>query len=368
MFRKKGFKAVILVLTMFLVLGMLAGCGGGTDDTSDTTANTDNNATDNNSADQQTNSAYQDAENALYEALAPLPEKDTGVKLAAIESTLANSFWVTMQEGYEAAAEEYGVTIDVMATDTETDIQGQLDIMNTLLVKDYSAIAVSPLTENNLIPGIVSANEKGVKIVAVGNGVDEDALAEANGSIEAFITSDFKAQGTMGAEYIIEKTGGQGKVAIIEGMPGGTQSEARKNGAKEAFEAAGMEILPIQTGNWDRQTAYDLTAALIDANPDLVGICCGNDVMALGAVEALKAKGVKDNVMVVGVDFIEEARDSIKAGELDATVAMSPYLFGKAGVLMALKAVQGQEITDDVVWTPLMLVTADTVDSMEGWK
>lgn len=315
-----------------------------------------------------TNSAFEEADRALEEALAPLPEKGTGAKLAAIESTLANSFWLTMKEGYEDAAKDWGVTIDVMATESETDTQGQLEIMNTLLAKDYDAIAVSPLTEQNLIPGIVAANQSGVPVVAVGNGVDTEALEAAGGSIAAFVTSDFKAQGTLGAEFIIEKTGGKGKVAVIEGIPGATQSDARRDGAVEAFEAAGMEVLPVQTANFDRQKAYDVMSALIDAHPDIVGVTCGNDIMALGAIQALKDKGMKDQVLVVGVDFIEEAKASIEAGELDATVAMSPYLFGKAGLLASLKAIEGHSFDDAVIWTPLFLVTAENVDSMEGWK
>ena len=79
-----------------------------------------------------------------------------------------------------------------------------------------------------------------------------------------------------------------------------------------------------------------VTVALADANPDLASIACGNDIMALGAVEALKKKGMKDRVVVVGVDFIEEAKASIERGELDATVAMSPYLLGKAGTILSL--------------------------------
>ena len=357
MFKKESIlKVLMLGLVLVLALGLATACGNANETETD------------DPAEPVANSAFQDAETALMEALAPMPEAGTGVKLAAIESTLANPFWVTMQEGYEAAAAEYGVTIDVMATDTKTDISGQLEMLNTLLQKDYAAIAVSPLTEQNLIPGIVTANGKGVKIVAVGNGVDTDALAAANGAIEAFITTDFKEQGILGAQYVLEKIGNEGKVAVIEGMPGGTQSEARKNGALEVFEVAGVEVLPVQTGNWDRQTAYDLTAALIDANPDLKGITCGNDVMALGAVEALKAKGLKDQVVVVGIDFTDDARTSIQAGELDASVAMSPYLFGKAGVIIALKAIQGHEISESIVWTPNQLVTADNVASMEGWK
>lgn len=356
-------KKLFSTLLIFSLLSMtvLSGCSSQTTEEEQPQEQTEQQET-------VTNTAFEEANKALEEALAPLPEKGSGVKLAAIESTLANSFWTVMQEGYEAAAEEYGVTIDVLATETEDDFDGQLNILENLLVKDYAGIAVSPLTEQNLIPGIVQANQDEIAMVAVGNGVDSEALKAANGYISAFITSDFKAQGTLGAEYIIEKTGGEGKVAIIEGIPGATQSDARRNGAKEAFEEAGMEVVSIQTANFDMQKAYDATISILEANPDIVGITCGNDTMALGVVNALKEKGVKDKVMVVGVDFIEEAKDSIKNGELDATVAMSPYLFGKAGVLTLLKVIQGHEISEDVIWTPLSLVTAENVDSMEGWK
>lgn len=357
-------KKILSLLMIALMVIALVGCSTTSEEPDSNTENTENTETEEPVA----NSAFDEANKALEEALAPLPDKNTDVKIAAIESTLANSFWQIMQEGYEDAAKDWGVTIDVMATDTETDTQGQLEIMNTLLAKDYAAIAVSPLTEQNLIPGIVAANKDKVPVVAVGNGVDADALKAANGAIAAFVTSDFKVQGTLGAEYIIEKIGGTGKVAVIEGIPGATQSDARRDGALEAFEAAGMEVLPVQTANFDRQTAYDLMNALIDANPDIVGVTCGNDIMALGVVEALKDKDMKDKVMVVGVDFIEEAKASIEAGELDGTVAMSPYLFGKAGLLASLKAIQGHTFNETVIWTPLSLVTADNVAAMEGWK
>ena len=77
---------------------------------------------------------------------------------------------------------------------------------------------------------------------------------------------------------------------------------------------------------------------------------------------------MKDKVVVVGVDFIEEAKASIERGELDATVAMSPYLLGKAGTILSLKALRGDTFAEDVVWTPIKLVDKGNVASMEGWR
>jgi ABC-type sugar transport system substrate-binding protein len=124
----------------------------------------------------------------------------------------------------------------------------------------------------------------------------------------------------------------------------------------------------VEAADWDRQKAYDIATNILQANPDIAGIMCANDEMALGVVEALKAAGVKDKVKVVGIDFIEEAKTSIQNGELDGSVVMSPYLFGKAGLILALKAIQGQTITSDMFWTPFALVNASNVNQYDGWK
>lgn len=359
-------KLVSVLLCAAMVAAMAAGCGGSQEDTQESKDEKESGSSKTEAVSEDT--MFGQALAQVDEDLAPLPEKDTGKKLAAIESTLSNSFWVTMQEGYEDAAEEFGVTIDIQATDSDTDTAGQLDIMNNMLVKDYEAIAVSPLTEDCLISGIVAANQSDIKVITTGNEVNEEALEEAGGYLDAKITVDFHNQGVLGAQYIIDQTGGEGKVAIIAGNEGATQSDARRDGAKETFEAAGMEVVSVEQCDFDAQKAYDAASALIEANPDLVGITCGNDDMALGVVRALEEKGVKDQVMVVGVDFTEEAKAAIEEGTYDATVAMSPYLMGREGVIIMLKALEGQDVSEVGDGTPMVVVDADNVDQMSDWR
>ena len=237
-----------------------------------------------------------------------------------------------------------------------------------MLVKDYAAIAVSPLTGDCLISGIVKANQDEVPIITTGNEVDADALKEAGGSLTGMITVDFKSQGEMGAQYIIDNNKSDSKkVAVIAGNEGGTQADARRDGAKEAFEVAGYDVVAVEQCDFDVQKAYDAATAIIEANPDLAGIACGNDDMALGVVKALQEKDMKDQVMVVGVDFTEEAKAAIEDGTYDATVAMSPYLMGREAVIMMLKALEGQEVTSIGDSTPMALVNADNVAEMSDW-
>lgn len=353
-------RRTLAVLVIMALVAGLAGCGGQKAPTAPKQQEKKTQT--------ESNAAFKAAEDQLLKSLAPLPKASKAYKLAALEITLANPFWVTMKEGYEDAAKEYGVSIDVLSAPKEDDVNSQLETLKTLINKDYDAIAISAITPYNLIPGVAEATKKGIPVVAVGTSVDSEAAKKAGAKVEAFITSSFEDQGKMGAEYIIKKIG-SGKVAVIEGLPGAAQGEARKTGAKKAFEAnKNIELVAVQPGNWDRQKAYDITSNLIQAHPDLKGIYCANDVMALGAVEALKAAGKKDQVVVVGTDFIDDARKSIEAGELDGTVAMSPYLFGKGGVILALKVLEGQMINQDIYWTPLALVDKSNLKTFDGWK
>lgn len=364
-------KLVSMLLCVAMVAVMAVGCGSPSDDTADEPK--DDKATEESESQDEPEEEAAGEETLFQQALAqvdkdlaPLPKKDTGAELGAIESTLSNSFWVTMREGYEDAADEYGVHVDVQATTSDTDTAGQLDILNNMLVKNYAAIAVSPLTEDCLISGIVAANQSDVKIITTGNQVNEDALAQAGGAIDAKITVDFYNQGVLGAQYIIDNTDG-GKVAVIAGNEGGTQADARRDGAKDTFEAAGMEVVAVEQCDFDAQKAYDAAAAIVEANPDLVGIACGNDDMALGVVRALQEKEMKDQVKVVGVDFTEEAKAAIEEGSYDASVAMSPYLMGREGIIIMLKALEGQDVSEVGDSTPMAVVDASNVGLMSDW-
>lgn len=364
---KKKLLSSLLCVTM--VSAMLMGCGSSSEETEEAPEETTEEAAEEEeAADDGEMTVFEAALAQVDEDLAPLPEKDTGVTLGAIESTLSNSFWVVMQEGYEDTAEEYGVTVDIQATDSDTDTAGQLDILENMLVKNYSAISVSPLTGDCLISGIVQANQDDVKIITTGNEVDEEALKEAGGTLTGKITVDFYSQGVYGAQYIIDNNKSDSKkVAVIAGNEGGTQADARRDGAIDTFEAAGYEVVAVEQCDFDVQKAYDAATAIYEANPDIVGITCGNDDMGLGVVKALQEKEAKDDVMVVGVDFTEEAKAAIEEGTYDASVAMSPYLMGREAVIIMLKALEGQDVSSVGDSTPMAIVDASNVAQMSDW-
>lgn len=366
MLNKKGetgmnFKRILSLLVIMTMLVSIVGCGNG--------ATNNENQENTPKQSENTNPKMLEMEEVLMSQLQPLPQTDTGDKIGILVITLTNPFWVGMKEAYEAAGKELGVEVEVMAAPTENDTKSQLETLQAMIAKDYKALILSPIEPFNLVPGVVQANKKGIKVINLGPGIDKQAVINEGGKLDGRIAVDFEEQGKLAAEYIVEKIGAKGgKVAIIQGIPGAGQSEGRTIGAKKVFEnAPNVELVSIQPANWDRNTAYNVATNLVQAHPDLKGIFSCNDVMALAAADALEAAGQREGKIIFGVDFIDEAAEAIKAGKLDGSIAYSSKVYAKAAVLLALKTIQDHEIPE-VVHSPLAVVTKETIDQYEGWE
>ncbi|MFC4767116.1 sugar ABC transporter substrate-binding protein [Effusibacillus consociatus] len=132
------------------------------------------------------------------------------------------------------------------------------------------------------------------------------------------------------------------KVALIAGALGNPATDERIKGAKKALEAAGMVIATEQPADSDKAKAMSVLENILQTNPDIKGVFSANDDMAIGALRAIEAKGLK--IPVIGTDGTIEAVESIIAGSLAGTVAQSPYEMGYKGVENALKVIRGEKI------------------------
>ena len=369
--------ALLLALAMVL---SLAACGGTTADTtapvSDTPApQSEAPATETPAPETEepagmsetVQQLYAEFDAAMEEQIGPMPENYGDVKVGAVIISLTNAFWANMKDYYEAAAAEYGIDLDVQTGTTEGDTASQLDVLMTMADMDYDVIIVSPIDGTNLIPGIVKCNENGIKVINLGPGVDEEALADAGGYLDAKITVQFEEQGETVANDMIARLPEGGQVAILAGLAGAGQSEGRTAGAQAVLEAAeGIELVAVQNCDWDATLAYDATKDLLTEYPELKGIFCCNDTMALAAVEALASEG-RNDVLVYGVDFTDDARAAIEAGTMTGSMSYSSERYTKAALQMAIMLNEGKTFESNV-YLPLTLVTVDNVNDLEGWR
>jgi ABC-type sugar transport system substrate-binding protein len=281
-----------------------------------------------------------------------------------VVKTLSNEYWQTMERGYQDAAAEKGVTIDVLSVPTEQDTEQQLNQLQTALAQGYDAIMVSPITPANLIPALVAANQAGIPVINVDERVDPAAAEAAGAKLTSVIASDNRDAGARAAQYMIDNIPDGGKVAIIEGKAGNQSGLDRKEGFQEAIEAAGnFEIVASQPADWDQQRALDAATNILQANPDLVGLYAANDTMALGVVEAARAAGKLDQVVIIGTDAIPAALAAVQAGDMEGTVAQFPAEEARIATSLAILALQGHPV-EGFIPSPIELITKDNVAEM----
>ena len=313
-------RIVALGLAATMTAALLAGCGNSSKETkAETKAET--------TAESTTEAAGENTAEGDY-------------KYAVILKTQATDFWTKMWKGVEDKAEEMGITVDIYSAQNEEDFEGQVAILEKCINDGYDGIAIAPLSASNMVSTVAAATKAEITMVNIDEKLDMEEMEKQGGAVVGFVTTDNVAVGAKGAGYIAENVEKGSKVAIIEGKAGNASGEDRRDGAKKAFEDAGLEVVGSIPADWDRQKALDAATSFIQQNPDLKGIYCCNDTMALGALQAVINENKLGEIFVVGTDGDTEAVDSVNKGELSATVAQDPAGIGAKGLELLVEAVQ----------------------------
>ncbi len=256
----------------------------------------------------------------------PTPTKKW--RIGVMEKSLINDFWLDVKNGYEDAARDYGVEVEIFAAPTESDLQAQANTMEDMLGKQFDILCVSPITDTNLLIPLAKASQMGIPIInSIDAHIDEANQKKHNIDIAAFITVDFTENTKMSVRYIAEQLGEEGgEVMHIMGIPGGRCAEERKQGFIDEVSLNPQLVnVGVYNGDWDRKKAMDVAADVLQSHPNLKAISAANDTMAMGAYQAVKNAGREGDVIICGVDAIPDAITSIADGNLDATTAFFQY-------------------------------------------
>jgi ribose transport system substrate-binding protein len=284
--------------------------------------------------------------------------------IALVLKTLNNPFFIDMQKGAKDAAQKLGVNLIVQAAEREVDVEKQMQIIENLIQTKVSALCITPSGSKEVVPAIVKANKENIPIIIVDTRVNQETLQAAGGRVAGFVGSDNLEGGRIAGEFVANKLGGKGKVAILEGIPGHETGDSRLKGFREVVgKYPGIEIVSSQTANWERDQGYNVFQNMLQAHPDIQALFACSDLMALGAVEAIAAAGKTGKILVVGFDAFSEAREAVTKGTMNATIAQSPYEMGKTAVENAWKVLKGEKIQDDVS-LKVQLITKENANAV----
>ena len=274
------------------------------------------------------------------------------VEISVVLKTLASEYWGYVKNGCDAAAKELGITVTVVGPDAESNIAGQVTMIEEQIAAGCDAIVCAPNDAAAAANALKAAIDKGIPVLSV----DTNVGMEGQTSFVGTSNVDAAKQGGL---WAAEQLGEGAKAVIIYGQEGDNTSNMRREGYEAACQEKGIEVLAALSGQNTTDGATKTMEDLLSAHPGEIDVVfCHNDDTAIGAMNACKSAGVSD-ILIVGFDGNKSAVELIMADELiKATVAQQPYAMGYEVVKAALAAINGETV-DEVISAPVKVVTKE---------
>ncbi len=252
-------------------------------------------------------------------------------------------YWQIVLAGARKAGQDLGVKVPELGAQSESDINGQISILENAVAEKPAAIVISP-TEFKALGEPVDEAAKKVPII----GIDSAANSKA---FTSFLTTDNVQGGRIGADGLAEaikaKYGkAEGEVALITSIPGVGSLDQRAKGFKEELAAKypGLKLVADKVADGKATTALNIMTDLITANPDLRGVFASNLIMAQGAGQAIAENKKADTIKLVGFDSDDKLIGFLKDGTIAALVVQDPYRMGYDGIKTALAVSKGEKV------------------------
>ncbi len=267
-------------------------------------------------------------------------------------------------------------TVKLTVFDGNYDALTQNNQFDTMVTQKYDGAIFVPIDIQAGAEGVNKAFKAGIPVVGSNTRVNSDNLL-------SYIGSNDVIAGEMEAEAVIKGIGGKGGVVILEGPIGqSAQIERRKGNENALAKHPDVKVLEMKTANWSRAEALSLMENWLTAHPDQIkGIIGQNDEMALGAIAAVKAKGIEPKkIPTAGIDGVTDAILSVKRGEMVSILQDArAQAQGALDILLAkligpsyqprseiwkqyasgMPWSGGKEKVYNVPWTPITLENAD---------
>ncbi|EYD75564.1 ribose ABC transporter, periplasmic binding protein [Rubellimicrobium mesophilum DSM 19309] len=298
----------------------------------------------------------------LLAALAAAPEMALAQEVGTVALVLGqrgSGFHQAIACGARSAADELGVEVEIQAAANYAATE-QIPLLNSVLATGPAAVVLDPTSSTSLVAPLAEAASQGVVIVAVDTTVDDPSMLSAE------IATDNFQVGVETAKALVGLLDGRtGAVAQVNSIPGISTVDARIAGFEdEIAKHPELTYIGNQFASEDVAQAQQAFGSLMSAHPDLVGVAAQSNNPAIGIAGGIRAAGVADQVVAVGVDADPPEIEALKEGLLDALVIQQPWEMGHQGVTQAVAALRGEPVTTPI-GTGTVTATAETIGAPE---
>ncbi|MGF6329860.1 ribose transport system substrate-binding protein [Pseudomonas sp. BS3782 TE3695] len=291
-------------------------------------------------------------------AFAETPAKP---KVALVMKSLANEFFLTMEDGAKAYQKDHSGDFELISNGIkdETDTAGQTRIVEQMILSKVNALVIAPADSKAMVPVIKKAVDAGITVINIDNQLDPAVVRSKNITVP-FVGPDNRKGARLVGEYLAKQLKAGDEVGIIEGVSTTTNAQQRTAGFKDAMEAAQIKVVSLQSGDWEIDKGGKVASSMLSEYPNIKALLAGNDSMAVGAVSAVRAAGKAGKVQVVGYDNINAIKPMLKDGRVLATADQFAARQAVFGIETALNIISGKKVdsgVNGVIETPVELIT-----------
>lgn len=292
----------------------------------------------------------------IDEITSQIPDADYSDKtIGFVGMTLNNEYHIILANAVQKSAQAAGIDVKIQAGSEHASVEEQLDIIENYIEEGVDGIILVPASSEGLIAALQEAKKAGIPVINLDTKLSDETLETLGQDIPFYGTDNYKG-GQLTGELFAETYPDGAKVAILRGVEGQTNDDDRYNGFLD--KAGNVTLVAEQHANWETDEAYTAVQNIINANPDLEAIYAENDLMGLGAYQAVSEAGLEDQIKIFSYDGVVAGLQAVIDGQFISTCAQQPIEMGKLGVINMARIFAGEE-AESYIDTGCKLVTKD---------
>lgn len=282
-------------------------------------------------------------------------------RMAVVISTLNNPWFVVLGESAAARARELGYEAQIF--DSQNNSAREAEHFDNIIAMGYDAILFNPTDADGSALNVKRAKEAGIPTFCMDREINSRDAATTQ-----LLSDSFTGCVKLG-QYFVRQMEKKGNYVEILGLVGDNNTWNRSKGFHSVVdEFPGLKMVAQQSADFDRNKAMDVMETIMQANPSIDAVFCGNDAMALGAYQAVLAAGKADKVKIFGFDGSEDAVNAIAEGKLMATVMQFPVLMSRKSAELADEYIKGKRDFHSKTPVEVVLVTSANVSKYQTAK
>ena len=238
------------------------------------------------------------------------------------------------------------------------DVNTQISQIQQFINRKVDAIVIAPVNSSTLGPQVDAAKAAGIPVVIVNLTASPAVMANA----VSYVGPDDVKAGEQEAQHLVDAIGKKGSIVVLQGPLGQSGEIDRTKGIKNILaQNPDVKLLAMQPGNWARNQAYSVMQDWLSRyGSQITGIVSENDDMAIGAIQALREKGLAGKIPVTAVDGIKDGMRAVRDGTLLETNLQDGPLELGMGLQVAVNHIQGKDVPKTAMFV-MPEITKDNV-------